>query len=1579
MKTESVVEKTLAQLLAEFRETSTSDSDKGTKFERLTKFYLIKDPIWSEQLSNVRLREEANIGPDVGIDLVADDIASGGKVAIQCKFYDERTYLDDLGTFYTSSGKDGYVKRIVVTTSNQWTRNAEDALKNQQIPVQRILLHDMEQSLISWGAFDLTENYGSVPIAQKELRPHQTDALTAVMAGFKDADRGKMIMACGTGKTLISLRIAEEFFNKKKTPSTILFLAPSISLLSQTIMEWGQNKKSPYMALAVCSDAKVGKKDDDDMQVTDLAIPASTDVEKLASALANRGTKNLVIFSTYQSLEIISKAQNGKKNPLSEFDLVVCDEAHRTTGVTTAAKASVEDFSHFVRIHDNGYVKASKRLYMTATPKIYKDVDNKVAESGGVIASMDDPEKFGEEFYRLGFGTAVERGLLSDYRVLILAVDEEYVARVDLERFRSEDSTINLDDASKLLGCWRGLSKIRTQGEDVDDIPMKRAVAFANTIDASQVLAKRLEIVGRTANRPTEGNQGLSLQTKHVDGKQNALVRRQSLEWLKAEPGQHTARILTNARCLSEGIDVPALDAVIFTEARGSQVDIVQAVGRVMRKYDGKNSGYIILPVAITAGADINSTLKGTKYKVIWDVLKALRAHDDRFDVIVNQINLNQERDSKIEVDVISGDDDSNVTTAEEFEQGILVHLPSQIADGIYAKIVEKVGERGYWEKWAKEIADIATSQEIRIRTLISKPNSRASLEFDKFLKGLQDSLNESISTEDAIEMLAQHLITKPVFVALFDNNSFAENNPVSKTMDRIIAVLEDHIEVDARMASFYESVELRVRGIDNNASRQKLVTELYERFFKLAFPKMTEKLGIVYTPIEIVDFIIKSVESVLKKDFNSSLSDRGVHILDPFTGTGTFITRLLQSKIINEKDIEHKYKHEIHANEIVLLAYYIGAVNIESTFSEISGLGYQSFDGIVLADTFQMYESDDTLDVEVFTKNSERAESQKSQDIRVIIGNPPYSVGQADANDNNQNFSYVDLDQSIKQSYVAKSKATNLRNVYDSYIRAFRWSTNRIKNDGIVCFVSNAGFLNAISTDGFRKSLVDECTDIYVINLRGDARTNGELRRKEGGNVFESGSRTPIAITLLVKNSKKASSGVVHYISMNDYMTREDKLAFLNVESDLSNLDWKVIKPNEEGDWINQRTEAFAKFIPLSAKTDGEKTDNYIFNFTSGGLATNRDNWVYNFSKSVLEMNVKKLIFNYSASLSKWQKGKVSEFDLRSMAKSEISWSRGLINRIRRGQIIKFEARDLIEVQYRPYVSTYGYKNKDLIESPSQTGRMFPDATENLAIVVTGTSSGSFGVLPVSKVFDLHLLTGDAYSLYAFEGEIDSSEDAGVINFDLGSKDPTIAITDASLVLFSSKLKMPAISKQDIFYYVYGVLSSTEFRDNFEMDVKKMGPRVPLLANFDSFAKIGKELFNLQLDYRNAPIPDFVKVEISDNSVDRSLLYKVDKMRYGKLANGGIDRSVLQFNQYIKRVGIPESVQSYMINGRSALDWAIDQFKFSKDKDTGIINDPNLFSADEEFILNTILRIIEVSKRTVDLLESLPHFEFVN
>jgi predicted helicase len=1577
MRSDSSLDKSLAELLSEFRATATSDADKGNKFERLVKFYFIHDPIWSEQLTNVRLREQAGIGPDVGIDLVAEDIASGGKVAIQCKFYDEKTYLDNLGTFYTASGKDGYVKRIVVTTSNQWTRNAEEALKNQQIPVQRILLHDMEQSLINWGSFDLTENYGSVPIAQKELRPHQIEALKATLVGFKDADRGKVIMACGTGKTLLSLRIAEEFFKKNKKPSTVLFLAPSISLLSQTIMEWGQNKKSQYMALAVCSDSKVGKKNDDDMQVTDLAIPASTDVEKLTAALGNRGTKNVVIFSTYQSLEIISKAQKQKKNSLPELDLVICDEAHRTTGVTHAAKAAVDDFSHFVRIHDNDYLKISKRLYMTATPKIYKDVDNKVEAAGGVIASMDDKEKFGEEFYRLGFGTAVESGLLSDYRVLILAVDEEYVAQVDLERFRSEDSTINLDDASKLLGCWRGLSKIKTQGEDVDEIPMKRAVAFANTIEASQILAKRLEIVGRTANRPSEGNTGLMLQTKHVDGKQNALVRRQSLEWLKAEPGPQTARILTNARCLSEGIDVPALDAVIFTEARGSQVDIVQAVGRVMRKHEGKNSGYIILPVAISAGADINETLKGTKYKVIWEVLNALRAHDDRFDVIVNQLNLNQDRDSKIEVEVITGNDEVDIAVAEEFEQGILVHLPSQIADGIYAKIVEKVGEREYWERWARDIASIAKNQGIRINQILEDKKSLAFKEFSQFLQGMQDSLNDSITREDAIEMLAQHLITKPIFEALFKDYAFTKNNPVSVTMDGILVILNDHIESDKKLEMFYESVKKRVAGIDNHTSRQKLITELYEKFFKIAFPKMTEKLGIVYTPVEIVDFILNSVEFVLQDKFNSSFNKKGVHILDPFTGTGTFITRLLQSGIIKPENIKQKYQNEIHANEIILLAYYIAAINIESTFAELTNESFIPFEGIVLADTFQMFESDDVLDMKVFVNNNQRAFEQKKKEIRVIIGNPPYSIGQEDANDNNQNIQYPDLDLSIKNSYVNLSSATSTRSMYDSYIRAFRWASNRVKSQGIVCFVTNGGIIETKAADGFRKSIVNDFSEIYVFNLRGDQRTKGEQSRREGGKIFGSGSRTPIAITLLIRDGSGKSADKINYFDIGDYHSRETKLSIISELKSIRAIDWTPIVPNTHGDWINQRTDLYESFIPLGDKKNKGKESESIFSDFTMGLRTNRDAWSYNYSKKEVEKNMQFFIDNYEKLQKDYKAKKINRDYLLNLPKSTISWSAGLLQRFDKFETIKFDHQEIDTVNYRPFTKVFGYRDDKVIERRYKTKSIFPIDKLNTGIATTSIGSEVFSALAISGATDLNYLVGDIYPMYSYQESNSQNEDF-LIKIDNAAGKETI--TDWALKTFRSKYSDQTITKKDIFYYVYGVLSSNDFKVQFSQDARKAGPRVPFVSDFWIFAKEGKELFKLHSSYEDLPLSSDVKIEIKNSQINESDLYKVDKMSFIKYSDGSLrkDKTKLRFNEFIQFEDIPAAVDNFKTNGRSPLEWLVDQYNYHVDKDTNIVNDPNQFNSDHKYIFNLILKLIHLSVESQRIITSLPKLNLI-
>ena len=443
--------------------------------------------------------------------------------------------------------------------------------------------------------------------------------------------------------------------------------------------------------------------------------------------------------------------------------------------------------------------------------------------------------------------------------------------------------------------------------------------------------------------------------------------------------------------------------------------------------------------------------------------------------------------------------------------------------------------------------ADLAERQIERITSLVHRQDHQREA-FGKFVKGLRKNINPSITEESAIEMLAQHIITKPIFEALFEDYSFEQNNVVSRAMHEMLSQLEGKTvaEESETLQRFYDSVRARVQGIDNAEGKQKVINELYDTFFKTAFPKMADQLGIVYTPIEVVDFIIHSLDAVLKKEFGRSLSDENVHILDPFVGTGTFITRLLQSGLIRKEDLERKYQYELHANEIVLLAYYIAAVNIENVFHDRLGEGseYKPFEGIVLTDTFQLGETDGALLTEALRLNSERVERQKKTPLTVIMANPPYSAGQTSANDDAANQKYTRLDARIAETYAKETDAVNKNSLYDSYIRAFRWSTDRLdpEHGGVIAFVSNGMWLDSNSADGFRKTIEREFSGIWVFNLRGNARTQGELRRKEAGNVFGEGTRTPVAITLLVKKPKtKSEKAKVYYHDIGYYLSREE------------------------------------------------------------------------------------------------------------------------------------------------------------------------------------------------------------------------------------------------------------------------------------------------------------------------------------------------------------------------------------------------------------------------------------------------------
>ena len=1160
---------TFEQMIDKYRENSTSEHNKGDKFERLMQAYLLTKPTYKNLLSNVWLWADfpykaqfGTGGKDTGIDIVCR-AHDGEYWAVQCKCYQadkkiDKAMVDSFVStssfkFQTQDGEKNFSFRIWIdTTYSGFNAEAQNVI--EKLGIGRIGLIDLKNDDVNWEELDAGKKGKDAGVKKYELLAHQKEAYDAAIQYYQTHDRGKLIMACGTGKTFTSLRIAEGLAAESRL---VLFLVPSIALLSQTLKEWSAQSKENIYPICICSDAHASDKAED--SISDLVLPATTDSAKVHRQFVDYRNRlkteggMIVVFSTYQSIDVIGTVQkdiNRREKDSFLFDVIICDEAHRTTGIKQKDKSQ----SAFTKVHSNDTINAKKRLYMTATPRLYSsEAQAKAKENEALVWSMNAPEWFGEEIYRIGFGAAVEKQLLSDYKVIVLTLDEHSVPPEVQKSIIDGHSEIKMTDAIKLIGCINVLSKrtsYLTDKElfsDVDPEPMKSAVAFCSSIKNSKYLKDSFNVCRKAYYEKlseTEREQLVVVDADHVDGTMGSTVREEKLDRLKhADPNKNECRILNNVRCLSEGVDVPSLDAIMFLSSRNSQVDVVQSVGRVMRKAEGKKFGYIIIPVIVPADKNANEVLdKSDDFKIVWSVLNALRAHDDRFNATINKIKLNKKKPKIINVSgggnfggkPVGGNDGDEVEAVQgvldfdELQQELYEKFKS-LTEQVFAKIVNKCGNRRDWADWGKDVSEIAKRNIERIHKLISIEGAHKE-KFTAYWEGLKKNLNPSVSQSEAVEMLAQHIITKPVFEALFGNDRFTKENPVSKSLEEIVALLDEQSDPEdlEKLERFYQSVQQRVEGIDNAEGKQKVVVELYDLFFKNAFPMTVEKLGIVYTPVPVVDFIIRSVEWVLNKEFGRSISDERVNVIDPFTGTGTFITRLLQLGIIKPEDLERKYKREIFANEIVLLAYYIASVNIENAYHDLSGKDtYEPFGGICLTDTFQLYETGEpTLDDRIFRENSDRVNEQKKQPITVVMGNPPYSIGQKSANDNAQNQSYPKLEERIATTYVKESKAGLNKSAYDSYIKAFRWASDRITasmpalggGGGIIAFVSNGSFLDNNAQDGFRKTLEKEFERVYVFNLRGNQRTSGELSRREGGKIFGSGSRTPIAITVLVK-----------------------------------------------------------------------------------------------------------------------------------------------------------------------------------------------------------------------------------------------------------------------------------------------------------------------------------------------------------------------------------------------------------------------------------------------------------------------------
>ncbi len=1545
-----------------------------------------------------------------------------GWCAIQCKFRAEgkRVPKAEIDSFLAASGARPFTRRLIIdTTGRQWSAPAEDMLRRQGVPALRIGLDELRKSPIDWAKYAASEEVAR-SAGRKRPRPHQQEAIDKAASGLAEpGSRGKLIMACGTGKTYTSLRIAEEIAG---AGGRVLYLVPSLALMSQTVREWAADARRSLRAYAACSDVQVGRRrrrNDDriDMDALDLAFPATTDPARLAQEAAPPAPDALtVVFATYHSLPVIGAAQ--REHGLPDFDLAICDEAHRTAGARIEGEAD----SHFVQIHDQGHVRADRRLYMTATPKVYAaSARNRAGEVNAALCSMEDESLYGPVLYEIGFGSAVEQDLLSDYKVIVLTVPEDAVARsVSASLARHE---LKLTEAGKLVGCWRALAKAdEEEFPEEDRLPMRRAIAYCRDIKSSEQVEALFDEVAREYRAsPVAEAHGSApeydVAAKHVDGTFNALRRAERLDWLDGvRPADRACRVLTNARCLAEGVDVPALDAILFMHPRKSQIEVVQAVGRVMRRASGKRMGYVVLPVVVPSNMDPTEALnQSDTFRVVWQVLNAIRSHDERFEAMLNLLEegksgkhlgiiaLSDWRPKDPDRDKNTGDKDYGGDGAANGEMDKQYALEFDLPSAIRAKIVEKCGNRRYWSEWAEDVAAIAQRHIARIEAMVTADEAAQDV-FGEFLAELRDDLNEGVTEKEAIEMLAQHMVTRPVFEALHGDARFVDQNPVSKGMQLVLDVLEPaNIETEAEsLDEFYASVARRAKAANTALARQKIITDLYDKFFRNAFPKTAEKLGIVYTPIEIVDFILHSVDELLRSEFGQSLSSDGVQILDPFTGTGTFITRIIQNGLIQPEDLPGKYASEMHANEIMLLAYYIAAVNIEAAYHETVGAkAYERFPGIILTDTFEMQDTEDLI-ASILPENSEQRKKQKDAPIRVIVGNPPWSTGQKSENDAAQNQKYPMLDAKIATTYVAHASGASLRNLYDSYIRAIRWASDRIGESGVIGFVTNAGWLEANAMDGLRKCFAEEFTSIHVLHLRGNQRTQGERSRREGGKVFGAGSRAPVAIALLVRNPERTGCRIRFY-DIGDYLSREEKLekvsAYGGLQGVATNGGWMDIKPDAHYDWLNQREAGFAKFMAMGDKSGNEHGGATIFRNYSLGIASNRDAWCYNYSESELRGNIEDMIDFYNAERDRLQ-DHISESAQRLSAAeitrlvnndaTQISWTRALKNDLRRNKLLSIDKGRFAPSQYRPFTRQYLYFSRQLNEMVYQIPKLFPhQKAENLLICAMGRGgSDDFSCLMTQEIPNLGFISaGQCFPRWLYSKP--ASDKDGLFAHARRETDAEgyvreSAISAAALQAFRAQLGLGSELTADVlFHYIYGVLHVPSYRKKYAANLRKELPRIPLPERPEDFwalAQAGEKLGHLHVRYDEAepwPIAFEKGGWTPPEGMAPMAWFRVKgPMRHPRQGKAK-DRTRIQYNDHITARDIPEAAYAYMVNGKPAIAWVMERQCVKTDKASGIVNDANRYALETmqnpAYPLELLARVVRVSMETLRIVRELP------
>ncbi len=1151
---------------------------------------------------------------------------------------------------------------------------------------------------------------------------------------------------------------------------------------------------------------------------------------------------------------------------------------------------------------------------MTATPKVYSESSKaKAKESDNVIYSMDDEEIFGEEIYTLNFSKAIALDLLTDYKVMILAVRKENlsgvtnsvnqkISRLKAEGTKLDKKLINNEFVCKIIGTHKGLAKkdlIALDDENKQDhnlqnkndtTPSQRAISFCKSINTSKNIKDSFETIMECYDEELKKKsfKNLEISIDHIDGTMNCKVRLEKLEELNAfKP--NTCKVLSNARCLREGVDVPALDSIVFFDGKSAMVDIIQAVGRVMRKAKHKKRGYIILPIALEESEiqNLDEAVNNTNFKNIWKVIKALRSHDpslvdeatfrEKIKIFGSDDNGNDEAnqdDEELQKDKTDKTKQDPKQAQKTLFDAILLQ---DLADAMYNIMPTKLGDRNYWENFTKKTGNIARTLNNRLKDIFEKNPEF----FHDFLDSLRGNIHQNIKEDEALDMITSHIITKPIFDAIFGDNI---KNPIAKALDKMVEKLSTlGLQGETKdLKNLYESVKTEAMHAKSQKSQQELIKNLYNTFFKVAFRKQSEKLGIVYTPIEVVDFILRATNGILKKHFNTDFNDQSITIFDPFTGTGSFIARLLskENALISDEALKEKFLNHCFAFDIVLLAYYIALINITQAAQNRDG-SLKNFKNIALTDSLDIYEEKNNKGVfDLFKdleENKEIKDTLADKNIRVIIGNPPYSAGAKSQNDNNQNLSHPNLEKRVYEKYGKNSTAKVGATTRDTLIQSIYMASELLKDRGVLGFVVNGSFIDSKSGDGFRKCVAKEFAHLYVLNLRGNARTSGETFKKEGGKIFDSGSRATIAIIFFVKDTSVKNSAI-HYYDIGDYLKREEKLNRLANFTDLDAIKFETIIPNAKGDWINQREDEFEKLIPL--KRDKKLQNNSIFDINSGGVVSGRDPWVYNFSPDALMQNVQKCMDTYNADLKRFNAHFREAFKQRAKGvksgqlykqlndseittdKTKIAWTRTLKQEFIKNKNLQESHKDCIRLaMYRPFNKQWLYFDKNLNEI-QQLPKIFPD--KDAQNVVINTTIRNFSALVSDAIPDIHFIgDANAYPLYYYD--------------DLGNRH--YAISGYALNLFRKHYEDNSIAEEEIFYYIYAILHHKGYLEKYKNSLTKEDPRIALSEDFKELSMLGKELAKLHLNYESGEMHESVKYTTLMNAEEKGY-YDVETMK---------------------------------------------------------------------------------------------------